>query len=172
MRVYVDATTLIALGSVGELRLLNNLDGEVTILPAVADEVTTEPTRTNLEMFIEGNDVRTEDPACEEYLEQAHEVLGEDEENGDTWIVSGALARDDVAVVSDDRRVRTVSEGFGATVTGTIGVVVRAAHEELTEEEAKEVVRRVDQHGLHMTAELRAKADRLIENVGEGGLHN
>jgi hypothetical protein len=45
--------------------------------------------------------------------------------------------------------------------------VVRAAHEELTEEEAKEVVRRVDQHGLHMTAELRAKADRLIEDTNK-----
>ena len=167
MRVYLNATTLIALGSVGELPFLNSSDGEVTVLPAVADEVTTEPARTNLEMFIDGNDVRIEDPACEEYLEQAREVLGEDEENGDTWIVSGVLAHDGVAVVSDDRRVRAVSEGFGATVTGTIGVVVRAAHGELTEEEAKDVVWRVDQHGLHMTGELRAKADRLIEDANK-----
>jgi hypothetical protein len=32
MRVYVDATVLITLGSVGELPFLNSPDGEVTVL--------------------------------------------------------------------------------------------------------------------------------------------
>jgi len=53
MRVYVDATTLIALGTVGELDLLGNFDGEVVVLPAVRDEVTTEPARKNVERFVE-----------------------------------------------------------------------------------------------------------------------
>jgi len=163
MRVYFDATTIIALGSVGELQLLRNFDGEVTVPPAVRDEVTTEPASTNLVNFVDSDEVRTELTTSNGSLRKAREALNEDEENGDVQIVACVLEQEDVAVVSDDRRVRTVSEGFGATVTGTVGVVVRAVREGMSSEEAKDVVRRVDQHGLHMTAELREKAYELVE---------
>jgi predicted nucleic acid-binding protein len=166
MRVYVDATTLIALGTVGELDLLRNFDGEVVVLPAVRDEVTTEPARTNVERFVENDGVTTNNSVSDELLDEACEVLDEDKENGDVRIVASVLARgdeDETAVVSDDRRVRTVAESFGATVTGTVGVVVRAVHEGMSEEEAKETVRLIDENGLHMTAELREKAYKLIE---------
>ncbi|USZ71505.1 hypothetical protein [Natronosalvus halobius] len=48
---------------------------------------------------------------------------------------------------------------------GTIGVVVTAVDEGLTESEAKRIVERVDEHGLHMTAELRDTANERIENT-------
>jgi predicted nucleic acid-binding protein len=166
MRVYIDATTLIALGTVGEVDLLRNFDGEIVVLPAVRDEVTTEPARTNVKRFVEKDGVKTEDSVSEELLSEAREVLGEKEDNGDVRIVAAVLRGgdgDETAVVSDDRRVRTVAEGFGATVTGTVGVVLRAVQETVSEEEAKNVVRRIDENGLHMTAELREKAYELIE---------
>ncbi|MDZ7688521.1 MAG: hypothetical protein U5J64_07345 [Halobacteriales archaeon] len=161
--IYVDATTLIALGTVGELELLTNFDGEVVVLPAVRAEVTTEPARTNVDRFAECDDVRTEDAVPDERLEEAREILGETDDNGDVQIVASVLARDNTAVVSDDRRVRTVAEGFGASVTGTVGVVVRAVEEGMTAEDAKETVRRIDKNGLHMTAELREKVYELVE---------
>jgi hypothetical protein len=71
-------------------------------------------------------------------------------------------------VVSDDRRVRTVARGLGATVTGTVGVLVRGVRErELSAEDGKELVRRVDSRGLHMTGELREKAYELVEDAAE-----
>jgi predicted nucleic acid-binding protein len=167
MRVYIDATTLIALGNVGELDLLKNFDGELTVLPAVRREITTEPARSNVKRFAETDRVRTEESEYEEYVSTACDALGEGKVNGDVQIVAGVLAHDDVAVVSDDRRVRTVSEGFGATVTGTVGVVVRAVDEGMSADEAKEIIRRVDEHGLHMTAELRETAYRLIDGEGK-----
>jgi predicted nucleic acid-binding protein len=163
MRVYVDATTLISLGNVEELGLLTNFNGEPVVLPAVAEEVTTEPARTNVERFVEREGVSTDDPTHEEYVDEATEILGESEENGDVQIVAAVLAREEAAVVSDDRRVRTVCDGLGVTVTGTVGVVVRAVEEGMSAEKAKDVVRRVDGHGLHMTAELRETAYDLIE---------
>lgn len=166
--VYVDATTLIALGNVGELELLRNFDGEIVVLPAVRDEVTTQPALKNVETFVGSDRVATEDDTCEEKLDEAREVLGEEDKNGDVWIVACILARDEVAVVSDDRRVRTVANGLGATVTGTVGVVVRAVTEGMSEKEGKELVRRVDEHGLHMTAELREKAYELVEKAADG----
>jgi len=167
MRIYVDATTLIALGTIGELELLRNFDGELTVLPGVRDEVTTEPAQTNVRKFVEREDVRTNDSVPEERLEEAREILGEDDRNGDVRVVASVLARDETAAVSDDRRVRTVARGFGATVTGTVGVVVRAVEEGMTAQEARETVRRIDKNGLHMTAELREKAYKLIEEQAD-----
>jgi len=165
MNIYVDATTLISLGTVGELELLTNFDGDTVVLPAVLDEVTTEPARTNLNHFVESNEVsQVTDVAG---VNEAKRVLGAEEENGDVQIVAAVLSNDEVAVVSDDRRVRTVAEGFGATVTGTVGVIVRAVDEGMPPEEANEIVERVDEHGLHMTAELREKAYELIETAAE-----
>lgn len=60
--VLVDATTLIALGTVGELGHLTGLDGEIVVPPAVHDEVTTEPARANLERFLDRHDARVSLP--------------------------------------------------------------------------------------------------------------
>jgi predicted nucleic acid-binding protein len=167
MRVYVDATTLISLGNVGRLNLLKNLDADIAVLPAVRDEVTTEPARTNVEDFLQSEDVHAEVSEYEDYIERSVEILREEEVNGDVEIVAAVLAHDTVAVVSDDRRVRTISEGFGATVTGTVGVVIRAVDEGMSVKEGKEVIQKLDRHGLHMTAELRERAYELLEEAGD-----
>lgn len=76
----------------------------------------------------------------------------------------------EVGVVSDDRRVRTVTRGLGATVTGTMGVLVRAVEEGRSSgDEAKTLLRRVDGGGLHMTAELRERAREMIEDAAGDG---
>ena len=178
MNVYLDTTTLIALGEIGELDLLTTLDGRLCIQGPVEDEVTTEPADSNLRRFI------TRSPASvsgvsgdifdetREAKEEAQRILGEDEMNDDLAIVTMIVKLEnngiDSAVISDDRRLRTVAEGLGARVTGTIGVVVRAVAEgRLTEQEAKDLVRRLDSRGLHMTGELREKADGLIEDAAQ-----
>lgn len=167
--IYVDATTVIALGTVGELDLLNAFDGELHVLPAVREEVTTEPARTNLTRLLEGGGIEGSDPADEGALDRARGVLGESEATGDVQLIAAVLQHVDagrnVAVVSDDRRVRTVSKGLGAEVTGTIGVIVRAVADGLPVEEGKRLVRRVDGQGLHMTGELRERAYDLIEDA-------
>lgn len=170
-RIYVDATTLIALGTVGELALLESFDGTLVVLPSIRDEVTTEPAETNLEQLCKRDLIGTRIPDSELYDERAKDVLGEPDVNGDVRIIAAVLAHleadDRVAVVSDDRRLRTVADGLGATVTGTIGVIISAVGAGLSEDDAKTVVRRVDEHGLHMTAELRAKAEELIEAAAD-----
>jgi predicted nucleic acid-binding protein len=167
MRVLVDATTLIALGSVGELDLLAELDGAIAVPPVVPDEVTTEPAATNLDRFCEEHAVATDPIEPYGAVRRAAEVLDEPPAVGDVRLVAGVLAdtdRDDpVGVVSDDRRVRTVSRGLGVTVTGTVGLLVRGVRERgLSVEEGRKLVERVDSHGLHMTGELREKAYQLV----------
>lgn len=70
-----------------------------------------------------------------------------------------------VGIVSDDQRVRTTARGLGATVTGTVGVVVRAVEDGLDREEAHMLVRQIDSHGLQMTGSLREAATELIDEA-------
>lgn len=181
--ILVDATTLIALGQVGELSLLHSFDRRLAVLPAVQEEVTSEPARTNLDSFVRADPVVSgerlpfpvddEATRAESAIARAKETLDESTINGDVEIVAAVMAAGttddpDPAVVSDDRRVRTVCSGLGATVTGTIGVLVRAVGERgLTPDEGRDLVRRVDSHGLHMTGELREKAYELVEKAAE-----
>lgn len=173
MDIYVDATTLIALGSVGELELLTNFAGRIVVLDSVFGEVTTEPARQRLDRTCERRRIRRYSDFGENnhFVLEAASILSEDSDTGDVQIIARVLVsnnnRQSTAVISDDRRVRTVAEGLGATVTGTIGVVVRAVHEGMDPDEAKELVRRLDSHGLHMTGELRDKAYRLVDEAAK-----
>jgi len=80
--------------------------------------------------------------------------------------VSGYTVDDQlVGIVSDDQRVRTTARGLGATVTGTVGVVVRDVKDGLDQEEAYDLIQRIDSHGLHMTGRLRETAFELIDEA-------
>lgn len=170
-RLYLDATTLVGLGTIGKLDLLTAFDGDLAVLPAVRDEVTSEPASTNLARFLDAAPVRTDPPGDAARDRQAMALLDEPSANGDVRLVAAVLehtaADEPVAVVSDDRRHRTVARGLGARVTGTIGAVVRAVDEGLPAEEGTAIVRRLDDHGLHMTAELRERAYELVEEAAE-----
>lgn len=170
MDIYVDATTLTSLGNVGELELLTNFDGRIVVLDAVRQEVTSPAASVEVERLLDqGSASRAAHKGA--YIPSAADILGDDELNGDIAVVTAVLRANEqsksVAVVSDDRRVRTVAENLGATVTGTIGVVVRAVHEGMSPDEAKELVRRLDSQGLHMTGELRETAYRLVDEAAK-----
>ncbi|MFB6072689.1 MAG: hypothetical protein ABEJ88_06955 [Halobacterium sp.] len=169
--VLVDATTLIALGSVGRVDLLEHFDGDLVVPELVADEVTTDPAKTNVESFFEDRQRAGIDALSPGRQERAKALLGDEEVHGDVHLIgcvsTSHAFENTVAVVSDDQRVRTVARGLGATVTGTVGVIVRAVHEGMDTEEAKDLLRGVDSHGLHMTGELREKAYELIDDAAD-----
>lgn len=185
MKILLDATTLIAFGRVGELDLLLEFDGDPVVLPAVRREVTSEPASTNVGNFVQHEHVLTgerlpfsnegPDEVVRPIVDRATETLGESEYSGDVELVTAVMHEldadgSDPAVISDDRRVRTVCRGLGATVTGTVGIVIRAVEERgMTSEEGKGLVRRIDGHGLHMTGELRETAYELIEEAANDG---
>lgn len=164
-QIYLDATPLIALGAVGELDILTAFDGELVIPDRVFSEVTTEPARTNVERLLDG-------PAHTEAIPvdpigQALDLLGDGEPSGDAAIIGAVLHwREqgmEPGVVSDDQRVRTMADGLGATVTGTVGAIRRSVKEGRDADEAVDLVRRVDENGLHMTGQLREEALKQIE---------
>lgn len=171
MSAYVDASVLIGLGTVGELDRLSVLTADVVVLPGIRDEVTTEPARTAVQEVIDTEVLAAGFVPDGDLLREAASILDEPETTADAQLIAAVLGHrrreEPVAVVSDDGRVRTVARGLGATVSGTVGVVVRAVDEGLDPAEAKAIVRRLDQHGLHMTANLRQRAEDLIHEAIE-----
>lgn len=163
MHVHVDATPLYDLGQIGDLDLLDAVDGDLVIPRAVLDEITLEPAATNLDRFLDEHTVETE-PADEEFLDTAARLLDADAVTSDVQLVAGLLASrnsdEEFALVSDDRRLRAIGDGLGATVTGTFGIVVRASLDDkyFPTTQAKRVIRRTDHHGLQMTGSLRERA--------------
>lgn len=163
MELLVDATPLYNLGQVGNLELLGVPAGRLVVPQTVVDEITVEPAATNLDRFLAEFDVET-DPALDDWLSDATALLGENAVTSDGFLVAALLrARDrgtDAVLVSDDRRLRAVADGLGATVTGTFGIVVRASLDDkyFSPSQAKRVLRRTDHHGLQMTGRLRERA--------------
>lgn len=161
--IFVDGTPLYDLGQIGELELLTVLDGSLVIPQAVVEEITVEPAATNLARFLEENPVET-NPDVQAYLDDAAQLLDTAPEASSTALIAGVLgARDrgeECGFVSDDRRLRAVADGLGATVTGTFGVTTRAAVDSkyFPATQAKRVIRRTDHHGLQMTGRLRERA--------------
>ncbi len=171
MRVYIDATPLYNLGTIGETDLLDSLAGELVIPDAVRSEVDIEPAATNLASLIETKPVET-DPELEPYRGQAADLLDDDPRTIDSTVIAGILAERDGAdgtpvcgLVSDDRRLRRLGNGLGAAVASTFAVVVRTALEDkyFPASQAKRVLQRMDGHGLVTTGPLRAQA---IGDVG------
>lgn len=163
MQLLVDATPLYDLGQIGSLELLAVPGGTLVIPQAVIDEITVEPAATNLERFCTEFEVTTS-PGVDRWRADARQLLDAEGDTSDVAIVACLLrARENgeaIALVSDDRRMRAVADGLGATVTGTFGIVVRASLEDkyFSPEQAKRVLRRTDHHGVQMTGTLRERA--------------
>lgn len=161
--VHVGPTSLYNLGQVGELQLLEWFDGAIVLPEAVQREITTQPAKTNMERFIEEASVITS--VRPEVCERVADALGIDPEGYEAALLGGLFddsmdETESILVVSDDRRLRALAEGLGAAVTGSFGVVVRAAVEDkyLSAAAAKRIVSRMDKHGVQLTGELRAQA--------------
>lgn len=170
-RALLDATTLIALGTVGELGILTTLDGPLAVLSPIADEVTTEPARTNLDRFLDHDAVERCETVPPDRIDQAQDLLGDTTPTGDVHLIAVVLAETagdrPVGVVSDDRRVRPTARGLGATVSGTLGVIVHAVEQGMDPDDARDVLDRVDAHGLHLTGDLRARVADRIDDPAE-----
>lgn len=164
--ILVDATTLIALGRLDRLALLTAFDGRLSIPPAVHGEIKTDPESTAVELFLDSADAAVLDAPDDVATRRAQQFLGEVGQTGDVQLLAYAMQSDEpVAVVSDDRAVRSAAQGMGADITGTLGVVVRAAASGMvTRTKAHDVVSALDNDGLHMTAALQR---RVREQINE-----
>ena len=121
-KVVVNTTPIIALANIGQLDLLKKLYGEIAIPKAVDLEILSEPARSlvNAASWIK---VVTQDFANWKSMFSTRLHAGEIE------VLLLAEACDADLLILDDNAAKKTAKYLGFTVTGTMGVLLKAKRE-------------------------------------------
>lgn len=110
--VIADTSCLIVLTKIGELDLLNKLYGVITITNEIAEEFD-EP----LPLWIEIKNVTDK-------LRQ--KILELQIDKGEASAIALSIEKSNCLLIIDDDKARKVAKKLDITITGTIGVIVKA----------------------------------------------
>ena len=147
-KVIVNTTPIIALAGIGKLDLLKSLYGKIHIPEAVYNEVKGEPESTILQENLDWICVSSirDDSQKKMYRAKLHA--------GEVEVMIMAQEQDADLVIMDDNAARKTARYLGLTVTGTIGVIVRAKKEHLIAS-AADVITELMENGLYVSDEIR-----------------
>ena len=155
MRTWVDASTVIALDTIGEAALLHDLLGRVALTPEVAAEV------------FNGRESEALGRARGTWIEivpvtggrQRWESLGLGRGEASLF-----LTPTDDRLVLDEVPARVAAESEGRSYVGFLGLLVAGPRKEkIAPDRARQVLRRLVQSGFHLTIEL---YDEAMEQLG------
>ena len=116
--VVVNSTPILALHAIGRLEILKELYGEILIPDAVRREVTVKDSRT-LDGYAWIRVAQIDNLTAKELFTSALH-------NGEVEVMLLAKERNADIVIMDDRLARRHAKYFKLTVTGTVGVLLRA----------------------------------------------
>lgn len=162
MTVVSNTSPLIALAEIGQLALLQQLYGKVTVPGAVFDEIVIAgagaPGATDVESAIWINTIRLEDTPLLRALRMELDA-GEAEA-----IACAVQARADWLLI-DERRGRSAAERLGLRVIGTLGVLIAAKRAGYLAEVKTPLNALRNQAGLWMSDELMRRALAAAEEA-------
>lgn len=115
--VIADTSCFIALSRVGGLQLLNDLYGSVVTTPAVVQEF-----GSPLPHW-----VKVTEPKDQLHLRMLMLTL----DRGEASAIALALEVSGCVIVLDERKGRNMARALGLSVTGTLGMLVKAKHKGL-----------------------------------------
>jgi predicted nucleic acid-binding protein len=176
-QLFVDASVFITLAEIGREEQLLRLDGEVVVPRAVADEIRNDPAASALDTAAERDDLRSIDGdktsatgEANERLKRAAAHLGYDSVDdgwtGDVALLAFGLGAENPVVVTDDGPLRKACKALGATVSGSIGVLVAAVeHGNLEPDDAKDALVAMDETEARLSASLVRRAEELIDDA-------
>ena len=153
--IVVNSTPIIALAEIGHLDILKQVYGEITIPVAVRDEVTIKDTQ-----LLDGNDwikviPITNNTAKEMFTSALHD--GEVEVMLLTKEINADLA------IIDDGLARRHAKYLGITITGTLGVLLRAKDLDIVKE-VRPILNDLIQTGFYISDDVR---DEVLRIAGE-----
>lgn len=158
-RWVVNASPLILLGKVDQVRLLQDLTDELIIPDGVAQEVRAKPDgKRALEALVASPTARIEtvDPV-------PRDIAVWDLGRGESEVLARASTSEECRVVIDDLEARRCAQALGIGVIGTLGVVLRAKRMGLISA-ARPVVEQLRRVGLYVSEDL---VDRALTHLGE-----
>ena len=156
MRVWVDASTLIALESIGEVLVLRDLLGKIAITPPIADEVFTgresQPLREARESWIEVVSVRGDRKRWTALGLGMGEASLFETPKGDRLIL-------------DEIPARTVAEAEGRDYTGLLGLLLAGMGPgAITASRAQEILEKLARSSFRMSADL---CGEILRRLGD-----
>ena len=155
-KVVVNTTPLIALADIGHLDILHNLYGEIMIPQAVLDEILTEPAKSIVSRcdWISVFDIDSKKPN-RLYSARLHA--------GEIAVMMLADEQDADLLIMDDNAAKKTAKFIGFSVTGTIGVLLKAKRDGLIQN-VKPLLAEMISDGFYISETIRKM---VLEEAGE-----
>ena len=153
-KVVVNTTPLIALAEIGELHLLKDLYSEIYIPHAVFEEIKSEPAYTevrNASVWIKQVSVDSEDN---------REMLSSRLHSGEVEVIQYARESKADLVILDDQLARRTAKYLGLTITGTLGVIIKAKEKGYVSS-VKSIMDKLIQNGLYVDPKIQVEVLKL-----------
>ena len=160
MLVVSNAGPLISLARIGHFRLLQQVFGRICIPQAVYDEVVIAGAgRAGAEETREATDNRVEARSVQNQVTVRSLLtkLGK----GEPEAIALAVEASSDLVLLDDRRARATAEFMGLNVTGTVGLLIRAARRGLVTQ-PHAVLDELRAHGFRLGDEVYSRVLRSL----------
>ena len=155
-KVIVNTTPIIALASVGQLNLLKKIYEEIIIPEAVDNEIMSEPAKT---LVSTSNWIRVEKikgiTQKNSFSARLHE--------GEVEVILLAQELNADLLIMDDNAAKKTAKYLGLTVTGTMGVLLKAKEKGLISE-VKPLLNGLLEDGLYVSATVQ---NYVLEQAGE-----
>ena len=151
-KVIVNSTPLIVLCGIGKLNILKEMYEEIIIPSAVFREVTAK-----------------DDSACVQIKSAGAWDHGEKKmykaklHDGEVEVMILAQERNADLVILDDNAAKKTAKYLGLTVTGTLGVLVKAKHQGIIEE-VRPLLSEMRQNGFYVSKTVESM---VLEQAGE-----
>ncbi len=141
--IISDTSCFIVLTNVGELDLLQKVYGQIITTPEIATEFG-EP----LPEWVEIAEVK------DKYRQT---ILELQIDKGESSAIALALETPDSVVILDDYKARKIAERLGVTLTGTIGVIIKAKLNG-TISSIKPILEKIKQTDFRLSGEIETQA--------------
>lgn len=155
----VNASPVIVLSHINEVKLLNNLAAEVIIPEAVAIEINAGPEEDPARQALDKGHfkiVKTPEPK--------RELLAWDLGLAETAVLSYAMANPGWTAILDDAAARSCARSFGIPLKGTLGVILLARQKAVISS-ASDLLKELRAHGFYLNDDVIREA--LEKTSGE-----
>lgn len=143
--VISDASCIIALEDIGELKILKGLFNQVIVTDIVREEI-----QADLPDWIK---------VSSDYEERELQILALELDKGEASAIALALKNATSRIILDERKGRKVAKRLGIKVIGTLGI-----KEGGIINSGKEVLNKLEKHGFWLSSQMKKS---ILERLGE-----
>lgn len=147
--VISDASCIIALEDIGELKILKGLFNQVIVTDIVREEI-----QADLPDWIK---------VSSDYEERELQILALELDKGEASAIALALKNATSRIILDERKGRKVAKRLGIKVIGTLGIIIKAKEGGIINS-GKEVLNKLEKHGFWLSSQMKKS---ILERLGE-----